>query len=50
MRRKNTMFKTVLTFGGLLVAGAIFKKHIIEFVQKIPFIGDFVKEQADKQA
>lgn len=47
-RKKNTL-KTVLVFTGVLAAGAVFSKKIIELVSKVPMVGEWVKDQADKE-
>lgn len=47
-RRRNTM-KTVLTFAGVLTVGAVFKKPIMEFLEKIPVVGEWIKDFSDKQ-
>lgn len=46
--RKNT-FKTVLTMAGILTLGAVFKKQIIQVIEKIPVVGEWVKDMSDKQ-
>lgn len=48
-RRRNNTVKTALTFSAVLIAGAVFRKKIIELVSKIPMVGDFVKDMSDKE-